>query len=157
MKPLNPATPTQIGSVVNVDKMDSLDRAKLDPQIKFQLLCAEARVTYGRDPRSGGFSFVARPRVILQLLEDLRVGPLSSVIRLQRAVVIATSRTVDSGADVVGWWSDVPIVVRCNVKDDSLWVLPNERIISSKPIDRNTAGQLRMAAHHDKLDALKGS
>ncbi len=153
-KPIDSATPTQIGSIVNVDRMDSIDRAKLDPQIKFQLLCAEAKATYGRDPRSGGFAFVARPRVMRQLLIDLSVGPLSSgVIKLQRAVIVSTSRT-ESGADFVGWWSEVPLMVRCNVKDDALWVLPLERVPPSKAVDRNTAGRIRMAAHYGKLAEL---
>lgn len=153
-KPLDSATPHQIGSIVNVDRMDTIDRAKLDPTIKFQLLCAEAKATHGRDPRSGGFAFVARPRVMRQLLIDLNVGPLSSsIVRLQRAVVVATSRT-ESGADFVGWWSDVPLVVRCTVVNDSLWVLPLERIPPSKPVDRNTAGRIRMAVHYGKLAEL---
>ncbi len=153
-KPLDSATPHQIGSIVDVDRMDSIDRAKLDPAIKFQLLCAEAKATYGRDPRSGGFAFCARPRVMRQLLLDMNVGPLSSgIIKLQRAVILATSRA-DSGADLVGWWSDVPLMIRCNVNNDSLWVLPLERIPPSKPVDRNTAGRLRMAAHYGKLVEL---
>ncbi len=150
MKPLNEATPAQIGSVVGVDRMDSIDRAKLDPSIKFQLLCTEAGVTYGRDPRSGGFAFVARPRVLLQLLKDMNVSSLTSVLKLQRAVVLG-----QEDSDVIGWWNDVPIIVRCNVKDDNLWVLPSERIPTSKPIDRQRAGNLRMAAHYGKLDGLK--
>ncbi len=149
MKPLDPRTPTQIDSVVNVDKMDSIDRAKLDPQIKFQLLCAEAKATFGRDPRAGGFGFVARPRVLLQLLKDMNIGPLSSIIRLQKAIVLGTRES-----DVIAWWNEVPIMVRCNVRDDQLWVLPIDSIIPSKPVDRNTAGRLRMAAHHGKLDTL---
>lgn len=152
-KPINETTPTQIGSIINVDRMDSIDRAKLDPQIKFQLLCAEARATYGRDPRSGGFAFVARPRVLRQLLIDMNVGPLSSIIKLQRAVIVATSKT-NSGADLVGWWEEVPLMNRCTVIDDALWVLPLERIPPSKPIDRNTAGRIRMAAHYGKLVEL---
>ncbi len=153
MKPLDPRTPTQIGSVTNVDKMDTHDRAKLDPQVKFQLLCAEAKATFGRDPRSGGFGFVARPRVILQLLKDLGVqSSLTTIVRLQRAVVLGT---VES--DVVAWWSDVPLFVRCTVKDDNLYVLPVEAIVTSRPVDRVKAGQLRMAAHHGKLETLEGN
>lgn len=153
-KPIDSNTPTQIGGIVNVDRMDTIDRAKLDPQIKFQLLCAEMKAECGRDPRSGGFAFVCRPRVMRQLMIDMNVGPLGGgVIRLQRAVIIATSRT-DSGADLVGWWSDVPLMIRCNVKDDQLYAMPLERIPPSKPVDRNTAGRLRMAAHYGKLAEL---
>lgn len=150
MKPLNPATPAQIGDVTNVDRMDSIDRAKLDPQIKFHLLCAEAKATHGRDPRSGGFAFVARPRVLLQLLKDLSIkSQIQSIIRLQRAVVLGTHES-----DVLGWWMDVSILVRCTVRDDQLWVVPIDRIPESKPVDRATAGRLRMGAHYGKLDEI---
>ncbi len=149
-EPLKPETPVQIDGVVNVDRMDSIDRAKLDPVIKFQLLCAEAKALTGRDPRSGGFAFVARPRVLLQLLKDCGASTLGGIVRLQRAVVLGKQ-----DGDIVGWWSDVPIIVRCQVVNDNLWVLPAERIPESKPVDRTTAGRLRMAAHYGKLDELK--
>ncbi len=152
-------TPKQIDSVVGVDRMDTIDRAKLDPRIKFQLLCAEARVVYGRDPRSGGFAFVARPRALLQLMKDFGVSGFSTTIRLQLAMVLGTSRgrvgeTVGD-SDVVGWWEGVPIAVRCSVVDDNLWVLPLDKVIESRPIDRQRAGQLRMAAHNGRLHSLE--
>ncbi len=162
-EPLKPHAPKQIGSVVGVDRMDGLDRQKLRPEIKLALLCDEARGVYGRDPRglgAGGFAFVARPRVILQLLMDLGVSSgLTSVIRLQRAMVIAQSRA-DRGrtvadADVVGWWENIPIAVRCTVKDDQLWILPLDKIPESKQIDRRQAGSLRVAAHNGKLHMLQ--
>src|SRR5579885_3258065 len=115
-------TPKQIDEVVGIDRMDAIDRQKLDPRIKLQLLCAEMKSTCGRDPRAGGMSFVARPRVILQLFLDIqkehRVFTAGSVgdIRLQRPVVIGH----DDG-DIVGWWQDVPIKVRCTVRDDNFY------------------------------------
>lgn len=159
--PLKPETPSQIGSVTGIDRMDGLDRKKLDPEIKLALLCEEARYHYGRDPRglgAGDFSFVGRPRVILQLLVDLGVtSGLTSVVKLQRAMVIAQSkdrRTV-ADADVVGWWRNIPIAVRCTVKDDQLWLLPVDKIPESKQIDRRQAGSLRVAAHNGRLSQLR--
>lgn len=140
----------QIDSIVGIDRMDTIDRAKLDPSVKLVLICDEARAEYGADPRGGGFAFVGRPRVILQVFKDLKVGPLSSIIRLQRVMVIGT---VDS--DVAGWWCDIPIIVRCSVTDDSLHALPINRIPQSKQVDRKRAGQIRMAAHNDHLEALE--
>lgn len=149
--PINPATPKQIGDVVGVDRMDSVDRQKLDPRIKLQLLAAETKATTGRDPRSGGFAIVARPRVVLQLLMDLKVGPFSQdTVRLQKAMVYGTT-----DSDVVGWWQDVPIIVRCTVVDDGLWCLQREHIPASSNLDRRQAGAIRMHAHNSRLEALR--
>src|SRR4051812_39869521 len=91
--PLSAATPAQIGSVVGVDRMDEIDRAKQHPLTKLELLCIETKNTLGRDPRGGGFAFVGRPRVILQLLLDFGVASaLQSHIRLQSAVVLNSHR-----------------------------------------------------------------
>lgn len=143
-------SPKQIDEVVGIDRMDSLDRQKLDPRIKLQLLAAEAKVKYSRDPRSGGFAFVGRPRVILQLFLDMSVGPFSSEIRLHKPVVIGTK-----DADIVGWWQDVPLLVRCTVVDDNLHCLPLERIPASIMPDRQTAGQIRINAHNGTLMRLR--
>lgn len=149
-------TPKQIGDVVNVDRMDSLDREKLDPYIKFQLLCAEAKAKLERDPRGGGMSFVARPRVVLQILLDIikehPVFTAGSVgdIKLHKPVVLGSE-----DGDLVGWWCGVPIRVRCTVVDDRLYVLKNELIPESLMVDRRCAAQLRMGAHHGKLDQLR--
>lgn len=143
-------TPSQIGDVVGVDRMDSLDRQKLDPRIKLQLLAAETKIRYGRDPRSGGMQIVGRPRVILQLLMDMKVGGLSSDIRLERPIMFGTR-----DADVVGHWEGVPIVVRSSVVDDRLWCLPIEKIPPSSQVDRQRAGQLRVSAHAGRLEALR--
>lgn len=148
--PLNKDTPTQVGDVVNVDRMDSLDRQKLDPKVKFQLLAAETKNRYQRDPRAGGFAFVARPRVWLQILLDLKVGPFTSEIRLHKPVVIGATN-----GDIVGWWNDIPLMVRCTVTDDNLHCLPLKKIPESIMPDRQTAGQLRIHAHNGKLDQLR--
>lgn len=141
------SAPKQIESVVGVDRMDSLDRQGLDPRIKLQLLAAETKTTTGQDPRSGGHAIVGRPRVILQLLLDMggRDG-----IKLERPVIIGSA-----GGDVVGWWQDVPIIVRCNVVDDRLWCLKQDLIPESKMIDRRRAGELRLNAHGGTLMRLK--
>lgn len=143
-------TPKQIDDVVGIDRMDSLDRQKLDPRIKLQLLAAETKNKYSRDPRSGGFAFVARPRVFLQLLMDMNVGPFSSDIKLHKAIVLGTNN-----ADLVGWWMDVPLLVRCTVTDDNLHCLPLSKIPDSIMPDRQTAGQLRVHAHNGTLQMLR--
>lgn len=143
-------TPKQIEGVVNVDRMDSIDRAKLDTVIKLQLLMAEAKIKFGRDPRSGGMSIVARPRVILQMMMDMKVGPFHEHIRLHRAIVMG-----EDGGDLVGHWQDVPIIVRCTVTDDMLHVEPNKRIPPSKFVDRRQAGRIRVATHNANLEALR--
>ena len=143
-------TPKQIGDVVGIDRMDSLDRQKLDPRIKLQLLAAEAKEKYARDPRSGGFAFVARPRVMLQLFLDMKVGPFSSEIKLHKAIVLG----VNNG-DLVGWWQDVPLLVRCTVTDDLLHCLPLNRIPDSIMPDRQTAGKIRVAAHNGTLERVR--
>jgi hypothetical protein len=148
--PIKAETPSQVGSVTGVDRMDKMDRAKLQPIIKFQLLCVEAKAIHGRDPRAGGFSFVARPRALLQLLKDLGISSaLTTALKLQRAVVLGTQ-----DSDVIAWWDDVPIIVRCSVVNDDIWVLPTQQIPESKPIDRQQAGRLRMAAHNGMLSSL---
>ncbi len=145
-------TPKQIDNVVGIDRMDSIDRAKLDPRIKLQLLMAEAKVTHGRDPRSGGMSIVGRPRVILQLMIDMGAFALSSELRLQRPIVIGWK---DGEADIIGWWQDVPVVVRSTTIGDNLWVVPNDKIPESKTIDRRRAGELRVNGHAGTLERLK--
>lgn len=149
--PIKAGTPGQIGSVVGVDRMDSIDRAKLDPEVKLQLLCAEAKAEHGRDPRSGGFAIVGRPRAVLQLLLDLKIeSNLQSIIRLQRAVIVGADNS-----DIVGWWCDVPIMVRCTVKDDRLWCVGLDKIPASLSVDRQRAGLMRVAAHNGRLDAIR--
>lgn len=148
--------PKQIGDVVGIDRMDSLDRQKLDPYIKLQLLCAEMKEKSGEDPRGGKMSFVARPRVVLQLLLDvLEAHPIMTIgfigeIKLHKPVVLGS----DDG-DLVGWWRDIPIRVRCTVVDDRLYVLNNRQIPDSKMIDRRQAAQLRMSAHAGRLADLR--
>ena len=143
-------TPKQIDDVVGIDRMDTIDRQKLEPRIKLQLLAAEAKSKYSRDPRSGGFAFVARPRVLIQLLIEMNVGPFSSDIKLHKPIVLGTQN-----ADLVGWWQDVPLLVRCTVTDDNLHCLPLRKIPDSIMPDRQTAGQLRIAAHNGSLERLR--
>lgn len=141
----------QIDSVVGIDRMDTIDRQKLDPRVKFKLLCEEMKEKLGEDPRHGGFCFVARPRVMLQVLIDLKVGPFTSWdVMLEKAIIIGAE-----GADVVCTWERVPLVVRCNVSNDQLYCVRLSQLPSSKPIDRQRAGQLRIAAHAGRLESLR--
>lgn len=149
--PLKSETPTQIGSVVGVDRMDVIDRSKQDPRTKLELLAIETKNTTGQDPRGGGYAIVARPRIVLQLLIDLGIrSALQSEIRLHDAVVIGTHN-----ADTIGWWMDVPIIVRCTTSSDNLFCVRLSHLPPSSMIDRQKAGQIRMAAHYDKLAMLR--
>lgn len=152
-EPLRPGVPSQIGSVVGVDRMDSVDRASLDPRVKLQLLCAEMKERSGRDPRAGGFVFVGRPAVILQLLLDLNAGPLTTDVlgvRLNRAVIVG-----QRDADVAGWWQDIPIVVRCTTRTDELYCIPVESLPPSRIEDRQRCGVLRLHGHRGTLDRVR--
>lgn len=143
-------TPKQIGDVVNVDRMDTIDRQKLDPTIKLQLLAAETRAHFGRDPRAGGFAFVGRPRVILQLLIDMNVGPLTHHVMLHKPIVIGIT-----DSDLVATWEGIKIIVRSATVGDALRCVPLDQIPESLPIDRRQAGQLRINAHAGTLPRLR--
>ena len=149
--PLKPETPIQIGSVVGIDRMDVIDRAKQHPRTKLELLAIETKNITGQDPRGGGYAFVARPRVVLQLMLDLNIrSALQTDIRLHQAVVIG-----ERDADIIGWWMDVPILVRCTVSSDKLFCVRRDQIPPSSMIDRQTAGRIRMGAHYGKLETLR--
>lgn len=150
-EPLKPI-PSQIGSVTNVDRLDGIDRPKLDLRVKLRLLCEETKVQYGRDPRSGGFALVGRPRVILQLLIDMKLDSITNEIKLERPVIAGRA-----GADVVGWWQDIPILVRSSVVDDNVYCVRVDRIPESHQIDRRRAGELRLGAHGNRLESLRGN
>jgi len=148
--PLKPL-PSQIGNVVGVDRMDKLDRQKLSASVKLRLLCEEAKIQLGQDPRSGhGLVFVGRPRAMLQLLIDMYGGAeILNQIKLERPVIIGSM-----GADVIGYWMGVPLVVRSNVKDDQIWCVQAEKLPESKMVDRQRAGELRIRAHAGTLEEL---
>ncbi len=148
----------QIDSITNIDRMDTFDRAKLKPEVKLCLLCDEAREATDRDPRGGGHALVMRPRVALQLLIDFNVKSTfvsdSTSLLLQRAMILSTSRG-DDGADLVGWWRDIPLMIRSNVADDNVHVVQLEKVPPSKQVDRQRAGQIRLAAHNGMLEKLR--
>lgn len=139
-------------SIVGADRMDTIDREKLSVWIKLRLMMEEAKVEYGRDPRTGGFAIVGRPRMILQLLIDAKLDSITNEIRLERPVIAGVQ-----GADVVGFWQDVPIWVRSSVKDDNLYVVRLDKIPQSHQVDRRRAGELRLAAHAGRLESLRSS
>lgn len=154
-------TPSQIetsqGVITGVDKMDELARSQLPFEAKLVLMCEEVRAHTGQDPRGGGHAIVARPRVILQMLIDAEVGPFSTMVRLQRGVVIGNKKIDGSHvgeSDIVGWWRDIPIAVRSTVTDDKVRCLPLRKIPASLGVDRQRAGQMRMVAHKGGFQAL---
>ncbi len=148
--PLKPV-PTQIDSIVGVDRMDKIDRQKLPASVKLRLLCEEAKNTLGQDPRSGhGLVFVGRPRAMLQLLIDMYGGAeILNQIKLERPVIVGSF-----GADVIGYWMGVPLVVRSNVVDDQIWCVQVHKLPESKMVDRQRAGELRIRAHARTLEEL---
>ena len=143
----------QLAGVEGRDRMDTYDREKLTPWVKLRLLMEEAKTQYGRDPRTGGFAIVMRPRVALQLLIDAKLESLTNEIKLERPVIAGTR-----GADVVGFWQDIPVLVRSTVVDDNVHVVRSDKIPDSSQIDRRRAGELRLAAHAgaDRLESLRG-
>ena len=154
-QPLSGKTPHQIDNVVGVDRMDTIDRQGLHPLIKFKLLAEETKATYGRDPRSGGFSFVGRPRVILAVMKDFWIKNITKLnpyedLRLQKPVIMG-----DYEADLVAWWCDIPIVVRSCVVDDKIHCVPSDQIPGGKMLDRRQAGRIRLAAVSGKIEDLE--
>lgn len=133
------------------DRLDAIDREALPVTTKLRLLLEETKVLYAQDPRSGGFAIVARPRIILLMLIELLSTKAEFV--LQRPIVIGDG--IES--DIIGWFCDVPIRVRSTVSDDNVHCLRSEMIPSSLRVDRQRAGQLRMAAHSgtESLNDLK--
>ena len=151
------AVPLEIVQVTGRSHMDEVDRRELDPRIKLQLLCAEAKTKYGADPRGGGFCLVGRPRVILQLLIDIGAGAFSTELRLNKSVILGSDDILrdPSGADVVGWWRDIPVVVRSSTVDDNLHCCRLGELHQSHQMDRRQAGVLRVAAHNSSLDTVR--
>lgn len=147
---VNPLAPAQIGDVVGVDRMDTVDRQKLDPRVKLQLLCAEAKATFGADPRGGGFAIVGRPRVVLQLMLDIQqICDVRREIKLERAVILGDD------AHVVGSWDRVPIWIRCRTNDDNLHVCKLDIIPAALPVDKVKASVIRTYAHRGKLEDIR--
>lgn len=139
-------------SAVGASLMDTIDREKLNIWIKLRLMMEEAKVQYGRDPRTGGFGVVARPRVMLQLLIDAKLESIVNEIRLERPVIAGVR-----GADVVGFWQDIPLMIRSTVKDDNIYVVRLDKIPESHQVDRRRAGELRLAAHAGRLESLRST
>lgn len=116
---------------------DRVDREEMGVPQKLDILCYEAQQRYGGDPRGGHFSLVGRPRCVLQLLVD---SP-EDFLRMERPIIVGTHE-----ADVVAYWGDMKVRLRCNVKDNDLYAVPNANLPESKPDDRRLAGALRALA-----------
>lgn len=142
---------SQIDNVVNIESLDELDRQKLDPRIKLQLLCIEAKTHFAVDPRGNPdrFMIVGRPRAILQLLKDFKSRIIVGEIRMHQTTVIG-----DEGGDVVGFWEHLRIVCRSTVKDDNIYIVASEMVPPSMMIDRRQAAMLRLAEKNGTLENL---
>lgn len=141
---------SQIGDVIDVERLDEKARKELDPLIKLQLLMVEAKTRFGADPRDGNdrFAIVGRPRVLLQVMIDLK--DRIRQVKLQRPAVFGLI-----GADTIGWWEKVEIIVRCCTIDDRLYCMPKDKIPQSSRNDRQRAGMIRMHAHEGSLERLR--
>ncbi len=124
------------------DMNDTIDRKRAAADAKLEYICGKAAAIFGKDPRGGGFSFVARPRTIEQLLSELSQTQRT----LQRPVVIG-----QTGADVIFWWKQVPMVLRHMVKGDDVWVMPDDCVAPSLLDDRRVAAEIRLAAHRGEI------
>lgn len=142
---------TQIDNVVNIERLDELDRQKLDPRIKLQLLCVEAKTHFGVDPRGHAdkFVIVGRPRAVLQLLRDFKGRLIVGEIRMQQTTIIG-----EVGGDVAGFWENIPIIIRSQTKDDNIYIMPAESVPQSLMIDRRQAALLRLAEKNGTLETL---
>lgn len=149
--------PVEIVQATGRIQLDEVDRQELDPRIKLQLLCTEARQEYGADPRGGGFCFVGRPAYVLQLLIDIGAGPLSSELRLNKSMIVGAADilTDPSGADVVGWWRDIPVVVRSSTVKDGLVCCRLDQLRPSHQVDRRQSGVMRRHGHNSTLDRVR--
>lgn len=119
------------------DRPDDLDRIQSPAAQKLLTLCEWAKAQLGRDPRGGGVSFVARPRVVEALWKELP----ELMRRLAQVVYVGTR-----DADVVFRWEGVPIRVRSNVKDDKLYAREDVKLPDSQQADRRLAGEMRFRA-----------
>lgn len=151
------AIPVEIVQATGRTQLDEVDRRELDPRVKLQLLCAEARVEYGDDPRAGGFCFVGRPAFVLQLLIDIGAGPLSSELRLNDSMIVGSQDvlTTSRGADVVGWWRDIPIVVRSSTIKDGIVCCRLSQLRPSHQVDRRQSGIMRRHGHNGTLHLVR--
>ncbi len=122
------------------DRPDDLDRVQANVLDKLRMICDNAKETFGEDPRGmpGKYSFVAQPRVIAQIWEEMPI-----IVRdLQRAIVYGRD-----DADIVMFWNKIPFIVRLNVKQDlGLVIMKNKKIPESTSQDRMVAGNMRMRA-----------
>jgi hypothetical protein len=113
-------------------------------------VCDQAKATYSRDPRAGGFSFVGQPSVV-----DYVVRLLDNRSReLQRPVVIGS---VDG--EVVAWWTHggARIPFRCShrARDAKIWCLPDDKLVPAVLVDRHSAAELRMAIHKGEIKVVQ--
>jgi hypothetical protein len=132
------------------DLADKLDREKAKTGDKLAWICDKAKEITGQDPRGGGWSFVAHPQVIQQMLVDFANA---SERRLQRPVVIG-----EHDGDVVFWWQDIPVRVRHMAKFPDVHLVPTLMLVRERPsdqADRRAAAELRMAANKGEIRVVQ--
>lgn len=139
----------------NKDLADAVNRKNATVPDKLAWICDQAAAAHGRDPRGGGFSFVAQPAVIEHVVNQLKANER----RLQRPVIIGTA-----GAEIVAWWvppSGQHIPFRCSyrVRDADakaqIWCVPDELLVVSDQVDRRAAAEIRLAIHKGEIRVVQ--
>jgi len=125
---------------------DPVDRGKAPIQDRLTWICEQTAKAYVRDPRGGGFSFVAQPPLIEHVVSMLRQSDRT----LERKFVIGT---VD--AEIVAWWhcvgTHIPFRVSMRARDGILWCLPDHLLVDFTMNDRRAAADIRMALHRGEI------
>ena len=137
------------------DLSDPITRTKAPAHERLLWVCEQAAQAFGRDPRGGGFSFVAQPQLIEHVVGELREDQRE----LQRMVIVGTH-----DADVVAFWipggagQKIPLRVSRRAKEPqgigpdgkrrampTIWPVPDHLMIPSTRNDRHAAAEIRMA------------
>jgi len=143
------------------DLSDPITRTKAPAHERLIWTCEDAVKAFGRDPRGGGFSFVAQPELIEHVVRELT----DDQRELQRMVIVGTHES-----DVVAWWipggSGIKIPLRCSrrakepegVGPDGkrrpmprIWVVPDGLMVPSTRNDRHAAAEIRMRLWKNRL------
>lgn len=121
------------------DIPDDIDRRQATASVKLAQLASWVREQVGEDPRGGGWSFIAKPHVILACFNEL--PPLMRLLAPKISVSDSRGR---GDADVVFRWEGIPVRLRHNAKGDVMHAGKTRDLPPSKNEDRRAAGEMRM-------------
>lgn len=123
------------------ERRDDIDRREQPAAAKLLELAEMVKETMGQDPRGGGWSYVARPHIVKQCLDEL-----SPVLRTLAPKFSYSDTTGRGTADVVFTWNNITIRVRHKAKGDIMHAIRDADLPPSLNVDRRVAGELRIAA-----------